>query len=228
MEIKSMQTTNHFGPHTKGSRAHEVEAPLPCASSKPVSAGGLIIKAGGRIDRPPMTGSFLAQAGSLSGDLARKVKMAKAAARSGTKMTRNTKRTAQWIKESTRSRAGPRPNITAMYTMGNHFQSQAIMPNVFAMPIGIARMNGIGNQRTVPMRLKNKWAKATFNPVWILLLANALRIPVHVVPMLAPTVKQNILSSLTMPMPTRGVSVDVVTLLDCIRMVMHMPNTMRM
>ena len=38
--------------------------------------------------------------------------------------------------------------------------------------------------------------------------------PVTVVPMFAPTVKQNIFSNLTRPIPTSGVSVDVVTLLD--------------
>ena len=54
--------------------------------------------------------------------------------------------------------------------------------------------------------------------------ANAARTEVIVVPMLAPRVMGNILCTGRTPMPTRGVNADVVTELDCTRIVIKKPT----
>ena len=75
-------------------------------------------------------------------------------------------------------------------------------------------LNGlIGKKRMMPDMLKKRWHSAICKATGSLSLdaANAARIPVPVVPMLAPRVNGNILSSLIIPIPTRGVNADVNT-----------------
>ena len=63
-------------------------------------------------------------------------------------------------------------------------------------------------------------------PSLMLFEANSDKIPLTVVPTLAPTVKGNILSKRKRPTATNGVNVGVETLFDCMRMVMAHPNKM--
>eukprot|EP00971_Amphidinium_carterae_P156272 3098298-Amphidinium_carterae.1 len=77
----------------------------------------------------PIFGSFSAHCGRRSGERTRSAKMMRMAKKTGNANVRKTSRTAQWIKESTKRRHGMRPNATAMYTGGNHFQSAATLPS---------------------------------------------------------------------------------------------------
>mmetsp|Transcript_67405 Transcript_67405/g.130266 ORF Transcript_67405/g.130266 Transcript_67405/m.130266 type:complete len:280 (-) Transcript_67405:1037-1876(-) len=179
----------------------------------------LILMLGGKKNR-----SFLKTAGTTSGLFARKPNRQQIATmmkRSGSPTNTSA---AQCARDNARSNPGKAPKTKKMYTSGNQRRSAAKLPRPLAMPSGIARMHGIGNHMRVPKRLKNRWANATARPVGMLLLASAARMPVTVVPMFAPTVKGNILSSLMRPMPTKGVRVEVVMLLDWNRIVTPAPN----
>lgn len=65
----------------------------------------------------------------------------------------------------------------------------------------------------MPDMLKKRWANAICIATGSLSpdAAMAARIPVPVVPMLAPSVNGNILSSLIIPIPTNGVNAEVNT-----------------
>ena len=83
------------------------------------------------------------------------------------------------------------------------------LPSFRAMFMGTLRQAGMGYQTRMPEMLKKRCARAVCMAV-ILSDTRADMMAVKVVPMLAPRVRGYICSSWMIPMPTRGVSVEVV------------------
>ena len=77
----------------------------------------------------------------------------------------------------------------------------------------------------IPVRLKNKWAKATVTAAGFPVASEA-SIAVTVVPMLAPSVNGNTCSNVRIPAPIRGMISDVVIELLCTNTVITTPKAM--
>ena len=97
-------------------------------------------------------------------------------------------------------------------------------PNFLAPFRGIALNFGCGNHIIIPIILNKRCANATCNASAGLETATlAANNPVTVVPILAPKVKGNICSNVITLMAHKGISVEVVILLDCTNIVTSIP-----
>mmetsp|Transcript_19754 Transcript_19754/g.54936 ORF Transcript_19754/g.54936 Transcript_19754/m.54936 type:complete len:329 (+) Transcript_19754:240-1226(+) len=150
-----------------------------------------------------------------------------AAKRTVTQEPKVSKAFESWVNSQERPRraSGRIKNMTMMYTNGNPRQKRVAFPSWRAAARGIWRMNGTGYQMRIPEMLKNKWARATRRAL-VPSVTKAERMAVPVVPMLAPRVSGSICSRRRTPIPTSGVSAEVVMEEDWTTMVIPAPSTM--
>ena len=121
---------------------------------------------------------------------------------------------------------GAMKNMMRMYIAANHLYFEVTRPRNRANLMGTLRIKGIGYQIRIPVKLKNRWHKAIWNADTILSpeVAKAASRAVDVVPMLAPSIMGNTLSTVTNPIPTNGVRADATTELLCTKIVTTAPT----
>jgi hypothetical protein len=121
---------------------------------------------------------------------------------------------------------GMTKNKPMQYTIANHLYSAVVSPSNRASLIGTLLSKGIGYQINIPVTLKSEWHNAICSEYFSVFAGPLIlaKIPVTVVPIFEPMVKGNTRSSVTKPMPTNGVSVDVKTELDWTIIVKMQPS----
>jgi hypothetical protein len=115
-------------------------------------------------------------------------------------------------------------NITDTYANGNKFHFVVCVPRNLENLNGIFLIYGIGYHMHIPIMLKNKCASATCHAsTGCDTATDAAQIPVHVVPMFAPSVNGYICSNDIIPTAASGVNADVVIDDDCTINVINIP-----